>query len=513
MIISRRGLWFIGRRFAVAGALLPMLLASGAPSAGRILVDAPKPTKVIGSKVTAAPSRVALDGLETYVDGLMTSYLTNREVAGAVIAFVADGKILFKKGYGYADVAKGIPVDPDATLFRPGSVSKLLTWTALMQQVELGRVDLDEDVNRYLDFKIPETFARPIRVRDLLDHSAGFEDGYAGMMSTGPADFVPFDRWLKNHIPARVREPGKEISYSNYGSVIAGYIVERVSGEPFPNYIESHIFRPLGMAHSTFREPLSAEWSTRMAKGYDLVDGRFVERPFELYHNVMPAGSMSATATDMARFAIAHLQDGRYGKAQILRPATARLMRSRLLANAPSLPGVAHGFLEYRSDAPRIVGHGGNTGLFHSYLMLAPSAKVGFFVSTTGGDQSSIARSELVEAIVRRLFPKVDEPLWSGPGGTVSAGYYRSNRRSYSEPVKEAELSSWIKVTAQGKHGVVTEISGAKVYWEQIGPGLYRQVTGGTPMGPLGKLEFHGAGADVRLSFETQPHVLYRLVR
>ncbi len=145
--------------------------------------------------------------------------------------------------------------------------------------------------------------------------------------------------------------------------------------------------------------------------------------------------------------------------------------------------------------------------------MLAPSAKVGFFVSTTGGDQSSIARSELVASIVQRLFPTVRAPLWSGARGTFNAGFYRSNRRSYSKPVEGADLSSWIKVTAHGDHGVVTEISGDKVYWEQIGSRVYRQVTGGTSMGPLGKLEFHGEGADARMSFETQPHVLYRLVR
>ncbi|MCA1661286.1 MAG: serine hydrolase [Novosphingobium sp.] len=507
MIFSRAGHKVLGRRLRTAAALLPASLLIGAPGAAQAPTRAPAPAAV------TSPGPAALNRLENYVDGLMAAYLTNREVAGATIAVVADGKIAFSKGYGFADVDKGIPVDPATTLFRPGSVSKLLTWTALMQQVEQGKVDLDADVNTYLDFTIPATFERPIRVRDLLTHSPGFEDRFNGVMSTTPADFVELGAWMKTHIPVRVREPGKEISYSNYGSAIAGYIVERVSGEPFPAYIERHILRPLRMANSTFREPLPPEWSARAAKGYDLVDGQYVERPFELYHNIMPAGSMSATATDMGRFAIAHLQDGRYGDARILKPATARQMRQRLLANAPSLPGMAHGFIEYRAAGPRIIGHGGNTGLFHSYMLLAPEANIGFFVSMTGGDAASIARSELVELIVQRLFPTTPAPLWTGPRGEVPEGLYLTNRRTLSEPMTPGDLSSVIEVTAHGERGLLTKIRGSKIYWEQIGPQLYRQVTGATPMGPLGSLEFHGEGDDARMSFATQPHVLYHLMR
>lgn len=481
-----------------------VLLALSAPVAAQQAPDA----RAVG----AAATNVDVAGLESFVDGVMASHLLNREVAGAVIALVADGKIIFKKGYGFADIEKRIPVDPDRTLFRPGSVSKLLTWTALMQQVELGRVDLDEDVNRYLDFKIPDTFAQPIRVRDLLNHSAGFEDSYVGMNAKTPADFVALGPWLASHIPARVRPPGTEMAYSNYGSAIAGYIVERVSGEDFPSYIERHILSPLGMANSTFREPLPTEWSQQMAKGYALVDGQFVARPFEYYHNVMPAGSMSATATDMMRFAIAHLQDGSYGDARILKPETAKLMHTRLLANAPSLPGMAHGFIETRAAGPRIIGHGGNTQDFHSSLMLVPEAKIGFFISTTGGDQSSLARSELVELMLQRLFPEPRVQRWAGAPGQVPEGRYRTNRRTYSDPVKAADLSNAFTVKRHGEYGVVTQMRDDAVYWEQIGPRLYQQVTGGTSMGPLGRMEFQGEGDDARLSFGAQPYLLYRIV-
>lgn len=493
---------FCGRRkssicaLALALAVLPApLLAQGVPAASAAS------TKVDSSR---------LSGLEEFVNGVMAQQLANREVAGAVISVVHNGKLLFSRGYGYADVDRKVPVDGEKTLFRPGSVSKLLTWTALMQQVELGRVNLDDEVNKYLDFRIPDTQSRPILVRHLLDHTPGFEDRGANMMSKTPADFVALGPWLRDNIPTRVREPGVETSYSNYGSAIAGYIVERVSGEAFPDYIDGHILKPLGMASTTFREPLSGTMAENMALGYELTDGRFVAKPFELYHNVMPAGSVSATAPDMAKFMIAQLHDGRLGKARILKPGTAQLMRGDLTRNAPALPGMGHGFMVLREQGPRLIGHGGNTADFHSFMLLAPEADFGFFVSTTGGPGSYPARTELMNAIIGRVFPESPAPRWSGPATPPPVGAYRTNRRTYSEP---PEPKFDIKVSAAGERAIMVESMGSKTSWEQIGPDLYEQVTGARVGGPYERLQFYGPESDRKLSFGAQPHVLYRLVR
>lgn len=462
------------------------------------------------ASVQAEGTAAHLVGIEGYIEGLMDAYLTSHEVAGAVVSLVENGEVRFAKGYGFADVERGIPVDARSTLFRPGSVGKLFTWTALMQQVELGKVDLDADINTYLDFKIPPAFGEPIRVRHLLAHNAGFAESIDGMQVRTPAEFVPLGLWLQSHIPARVRKPGAEASYSNYGATLAGYIVERTSGEPFADYIERHIFKPLGMTDSTFREPLSPAAKDRLAKGYRLSDGRFKEAPFELVQNIMPAGSITTTAKDMALFMITHLQDGRYGVTRILKPETARMMRSRLHANAPTLPGMAHGMMELRTTGPRIVGHGGSTANYSSYLVLAPAADVGFFVSMTGGPRNSAARSELVALLIERIFPAGPAPLWSGPPAVVQEGAYLINRRPATD--RPPDLAGAIKVSTPAPLQVVTEIRGEKVAWEQIGPRLYRQVTASTPLGPLSRLEFHGEGQDTRFSFETQPHVQYEFV-
>jgi CubicO group peptidase (beta-lactamase class C family) len=461
----------------------------------------------------AAQSVVQIDqarlaGLPHFIDGVLAQQLESREVAGAVVSVVSGDKLLFSRGYGFADVERAIPADSARSIFRPGSTSKLFTWTALMQLVEQGRVDLNADVNRYLDFRIPDSGYKPILVRHLLDHSLGFEDR-GGIRAENVSDLMPLGQWLAANIPTRVREPGIEISYSNYGTALAGYIVQRVSGEPFADYVERHIFRPLGMNSTTFREPLPTPMAANMASGYDYVDGRFEARPFELYGNIMPAGSGSSTAEDMARFMLAHLHDGRIGNAQILKPETARRMHSNLSANASSLPGFAHGFYVVREKGPRLIGHGGNTAYFHSMLLLAPDQDFGIFVSYTGGDAASQARTELIDAVIGRLFPVAPAPRWAGASAAPPVGSYRTNRRTYSVP---ANPENDVKVTAAPDGGLIVENAGKKTHWLQIGPGLYQRGTGARAGGPYDRMLFHGTGAERLMSFASQPMLLYRFV-
>lgn len=450
-----------------------------------------------------------LVGLQEFVDGVMAQQLATREVAGAVITVVHDGKVLFTRGYGFADVAKKVPVDPERTIFRPGSVSKLFTWVALMQQIERGRIKLDDDVNRYLDYRIPDFGAKPITVRDLFAHTPGMSD-IGGISAQKVSDLKPYGEWLKANIPSRQWEAGTEISYSNYGAALAGYLVERVTGEPFDAYIEKLLFAPLGMHSTTFREPLPEAMQRNMATGYVLNDGQFEAKPFELYSNIMPAGSGSASAPDMARFMLAMLGKGSLDGARILSPQSVAVLESNSFANAPRLPGMAHGFMVARESGPRMVGHGGNTRDFHSYLVLAPDANFGFFVSTTGGTGSYGARTELSDAIIGRLFPQKPAPRWTGTEAPPPVGAYRANRRDYARP---ANPRNDLQVTMAGPHTLVIEAGGRKTAWEQIGPKLYEQVTGVREGGPYDRLEFYGTPEAPRLSFAAQPHVTYHLVQ
>ncbi len=457
--------------------------------------------------VAISPANLA--ALPSFIDGVMAEQIATREVAGAVVTIVYKGKVLFSRGYGYANIEKRIPVDPARTLFRPGSVSKLFTWTALMQQVEQGKVDLDADVNTYLDYKIPALGSAPIRVRDLFQHTPGMSD-IGGITAENESKLVPYRDWMKAHIPARVWAPGTEISYSNYGAALAGYIVERVSGELYPDYVEKHIFRPLGMATTTFREPLTGAMRDHMATGYVVKDGRFSATPFEYYSLIMPAGSASATGPDMARFMLAMLNKGQLGTARILTAKSVAFLESNSFANAPHLAGMAHGFMVHREAGPRLVGHGGNTMDFHSNLTIAPAADFGFFVSFTGGTGSYLGRTELSDAIIGKVFPQKPASRWTGTEKRPPLGGYRSNRSDYAETAKpEYDL----KVSMPSDHIVTVEIAERKTSWEQVGPGLYELVTGARDGGPYDRLEFYGTEADPRLSFGSQPHVTYHYVK
>ena len=480
--------------FGVAAALLmSALVPSAAPASAQSRRSAA--STVLSGRLATLPA---------FVDGVVAQQIATREVAGAVVTVVHRGRVILLRGYGLANVDRNVPVDPARTLFRPGSVSKLFTWVALMQQIERGRVSMDADVNRYLDFTIPPFEGKPIRVRDLFAHTPGMSD-VGGISTADPSKLVPYAAWIKTHIPRRVWAPGTEISYSNYGAALAGYLVERVSGEPFADYMERHLFTPLKMTSTTFREDMPPAMEGRRALGYKLIDGRFVAQPTEYYGVIMPAGAASATGSDMSRFIMAMLGDGRLGSARILSPASVRTLHSTSFANAPGLNGMAHGFMVLREANPRLVGHGGNTRDFHSNLILAPEADLGFFISTTGGEESYGARTELTDALVGRLFPQAPTARQADASGPAPRlGSYRINRRNYETPAKpERDL----KISALGSGAVTVELEGRKTHWQRIGAGMYEQATGARTGGPYDRLLFYGDTADPRLSFASQPHV------
>jgi len=415
-------------------------------------------TKPLASNAAAQPQPKTAPGptsaadLEAFLDGVMAAHMPAQEIPAAVVAVVKDGQLFFSKGYGHADLEKRTPVDPARTLFRPGSTSKLFTWTAVMQLHERGQLDLHADVNNYLrDFQIPATYPEPITMRHLMTHTPGFEDGGLGFLFVRDAGkIVPLSRSLAAHIPLRVRPPGTYSSYSNFGTALAGLIVANISGMSFEEYVEKNIFVPLGMEHSTFREPLPTEIAGDMATGYKHEGGIYKKQDFEFIHNFGPAGALSSSADDMARFMIAHLQSGRFGEKRILGEATAKKMHSQIYALDPRLPGMAYGFYETKMNGQHIIGHGGDTLWFHTNLALLPAHNVGIYVSyvTHGGR----ARLELLQGFLDRYYPQPDSPAPKKPAdfkerGPRFAGAYRFTRHNWSTIEKLTALASTLSVS------------------------------------------------------------------
>src|SRR5437763_4336984 len=352
------------------------------------LISAPSPPPEHIPAVAPQPSpqpELSKADFETFLDALIPSQLRNRNIAGAVVSVVKDGQLLFQKGYGYADFAAKKPVLADQTLFRPGSISKLFTATAVMQLVEQGKLDLDGDVNEYLDFAIPKTYPEPITLRRLLTHTAGFEDTLKNLFVAHQSDLKPLRTYLLNQMPARIFPPGKIPSYSNYGFTLAGYIVERASGEKFERYIDNHILQPLRMTNSTFDQPLPPQLASQMSRAY--MNAAKKPRDFE-FVQAAPAGALSTTAADMTRFMLAFLQDGSVDGVAILKPETVRQMQTRQFELNPMICGLGITFMEYWSDPVRVIAHGGDTLWFHSDMILVPEAHIGYIISYNGAGKN-----------------------------------------------------------------------------------------------------------------------------
>lgn len=423
--------------------------------------------------------------VEAFFDGLLAAEMQARHLPGATVAVVKDGTVLFTKGYGYADTEKQVPVDPARTLFHAGSVSKLVTWTAVMQLVEAGKLDLDADVNTYLrSFQIPATYPQPITLAHLMAHTAGFEDQGLGVFVARAEDLVPLDAYLATHIPARVRAPGELSAYSNYGAALAGLIVEQVSGEPFAQYVEEHIFAPLGMAHSSFRQPLPAGLAGDLATGYHYRGGAHRPGQAEWCQSV-PAGALSTTASDMAAFMIAHLQGGRYGDARILQEATAQEMHAQHFSHDPRVSGYAHGFMELNLNGQRLLAHGGDTQLFHSLLALLPERGVGLFVSFNGmgeGAGAVQARYDLLQAFLDRYYPASKPPVPQPPDGSAQragrlAGQYLATRGNWT--TIERLLGLMQQVSVRATPDGMLQVAGAEPQPEryvEVEPLVYRNV-------------------------------------
>ncbi|HUB89281.1 MAG TPA: serine hydrolase domain-containing protein [Dyella sp.] len=445
--------------------------------------SAPQPA----TNMETTPPAMTQQDVAAFFDGLVPFALQRSDIAGGVIIVVKDGSVLFAKGYGYADLAHRTVPSPDSTLFRPGSISKLFTWTAVMQLVEQGKLQLDRDVNDYLDFKIPAYQGKPITLRNLMTHTPGFEDTAKGLLPAS-VDEVNLERYLKTHLPARIFPPGEIVAYSNYGCGLAGYIVQRVSGERFEDYVANHIFQPLQMTHSSFAQPLPPSLAAMMSKGYKSAsDG--TPQPFELV-DPAPAGSMSTTAEDMAHFMIAQLQNGQYGNARILQPATAELMHSQQYVPAPGINGFDLGFYQENRNGLRIIGHGGDTVFFHSDLHLLLDQHIGVFMSFNSSGSAEahgtlMVRTAIFDAFLDRYFPYTPPSQPTLPSAKADAakvvGWYQASRRNESA-LRMLYLTGQVNVGAQPDGTLVvsflTDYAGQPLKWREVRPLQYREVNG-----------------------------------
>ena len=487
---------------AAAAAATP---ANPAATAGPAPTTPALPRAASGARLASGQALSPAE-LEAFVDGWMADAMAREHVPGAAVSIVQNGQVILKKGYGFADFAARRRVDPDRTLFRIGSVSKTFTWILLMKQVEARRIRLDQPINLYLPEKVRlPGKSRDLTVANLMDHSAGFEDRALGQLfKNDPGRVRPLDLYLRQERPERVRRAGVLSSYSNYGAALAGEAVTFVSGKTFERMVEEEIAGPLGMTHTTFREPrperrglpaaMPEALRADVAHGYGWRAAGFAPDDYEYIGQIAPAGAGSSTAGDMSRYMLMLLGNGSWNGVTVFGPQTARAFRTPLRRTPPGVNGWAHGFMTF--DLPgglRGYGHLGHTIAFQSNMTLVPDLGLGIFV-TTNGEEGAKLGDVMPEAVVRHFYaPPMIFPR-SGSAELAAAakafdGYYLTTRRAYGGLEGFTDLlmgGAEVNVTPGGR--LITTREGEGRAW--------------VPDGPVDEGRFISAIGDERLAFQ-----------
>ena len=419
--------------------------------------------------------------VEAFIDGAVKPLMQNKHGPAGVVLVMKDGKVILNKGYGYQDLERRVPVDAYNTLFRPGSISKLFTWIAVLQMEEQGKLDLDTDVNEYLTrFKVKDTWeGQPVTMRHIMTHRGGFEDGFLGYLIIDDADrIMPLAEALEMYQPERINPPGDHTSYSNWATALAGLIVANLSGVEFNQYLQENIFDVLGMEHATFVEPLPPELDAMMAKHYQYPEGRFVEKPYEIISNFGPAGALAASAGSMERFGRALLNGGELDGGRILQPETVQRFLDQDFSHHPETRGMGLGTIHYPYNGIDVVGHDGGTTTFVSHFGLAPEEGFLFYVSFNGPAAAGIVYEQLVWPFYDAFFPPAHEELTPpadfAERGVKYAGTYHTWRNSFTkiESLLRMATATEVVVTPEG-----TLMIGTREFVEE-GENLFRELHG-----------------------------------
>ncbi len=439
----------------------------------------------------AVPRAIDAADLSAYVDGLVDAGMQSEGIAGVTVAVVDRQGPLLLRGYGIAEQEPRRPVTPDRTLFRIASISKTFTYLLGLKLVDSGRLKLDAPVNEYLPaaLKLPDDGFKPVLVRHLFTHTAGYEDSVMGhLFHDRAADVTTLNTYLLNHRPKRVREPGVHAVYSNYSVALLGAIVARIDGVDFETLAERRLFAPMGMMLTTFREPLLAGDPRRVgpqfeglwSQGYERSGGGFKPQKFEFIAQVAPAGGASSDAADMARYLRMMINGGTLDGVAVLSPSEfARLQGEPLFRNAPNGTGFSYGFFKRRYGQVDSLEHGGATNWFHSNFVAVPALGVGIFVSTNTGTGRKFA-AELPEKILARYFAQArPAPLPAKLEKFDSArflGDYFSERSNYTSA--EKLLLNTPATIALGPDGLTLRANGESSLWLPEGGLRFREAEG-----------------------------------
>ncbi|GIP20709.1 serine hydrolase [Paenibacillus sp. J22TS3] len=425
------------------------------------------------------PSGIPYAQLGQEIDKYVNKYI-GKSSPGAAVVVTKAGKVIFSKGYGYANVEKQIPVDPATTVFNYGSINKVFVWTSVMQLVEQGKMKLDQDVKAYF----PKQFAdklrydKPVTMLDMMSHTAGFEQHPLGLFLKSPEKLMSLEDTLLSVQPAQVFEPGKVMAYSNYSTALAAFTVEKVSGHSFSDYEMNRILRPLGMNHTSGHPTLKdhPDLARAQATGYVSAEHGGFEPREHYYVQLYPAGAMQGTAEDLGRFAQALTSEH---SPLFVKPETLGIMLSQSYTPHKDFLGNAHGLWEYNTK-PHAVGHSGNTMGFSSNFAVVPDEQLGIVVLTNAEVEQSLT-SGVIDLLTKTPKPETTASGENLQKSSEVAGSYVIAQNTFSTIQEFMSYLGLVKLEAKGEHDLVINVMGLSGEYTQVAPQVYRLNLGAEP--------------------------------
>lgn len=373
-------------------AALGLLLAIGPAATGQAQSTGNSGTGPDQSLLNAS-------AIDSVLRPLIIDRMADRYIAGAAVVVVSADQVIYRAGFGRREVLHEDPVRVDRTIWRLGSITKVLTGIATMQMVDRGLLRLDADVNQFLgEAKVPGSFPQPVTAHHLLTHTAGFDQLGVNRHVRRRDEIQPLGAFLAENL-VRLRAPGELAVYDTYGIVLAGHLVERLSGQPYEEYLRRNVFGPLQMTRGGIA--VAPEHVGDLAVGYEFA-GHWEAMPWE-YMNTDPASTANATAKDMGNLLIMLLNGGRFQEREVLSERAVRLMLTRQYGNDPEQPGYGYTFWEDRSFGIPAFSHGGSMTGYGALLYLVPQHQLGVFIAYN--QESSELGTAVVSALVKSLFP------------------------------------------------------------------------------------------------------------
>ncbi|QUW23001.1 serine hydrolase [Sporosarcina sp. Marseille-Q4063] len=326
------------------------------------------------------------------LESKLENYMIEHEgdVAGLATIVIDQDEVIYKMK-GYSNIEEQVLVDED-TVFEWASVSKVLIWISVLQLVESGKLNLETDIETYLpdDFRSKTKFEDPITMQHLMHHAAGFDDSYTDLMIYGPTEKKSLREVLEEADIQQIFPPGDVVAYSNYGSGLAAYIVEEVSGLDYVEYVRKHIFEPLQMTKTAIDPELGDnEWVKEQrgeVQGYSnalqLIDPNFYSIP------MYPVGSAMGTARDLQKLMQALLAED--GVPLFKDEKTIDFMfEPTLYYPDTNIPRAANGLFYLPSKSQHVYGHGGNSIAFSSSFYVDRKERTGVLVLANMKDEST----------------------------------------------------------------------------------------------------------------------------